>query len=77
MDDLLTRNPPVSASSSSTSSVPGGMEHTTIIKKLDELKTVINDGFSKMSMKLNEMGLKQSGGARKKRRHTVKNKKIR
>lgn len=76
MEDLLTRNQPVSADLlSSTSSVPGGMEHTTIIKKLDELKTSIKDGFAKIDAKLNEIGLKQSGGS--KRRSSVKNKRIR
>jgi hypothetical protein len=64
-----------------TSTLPGNKdtEHNLIMKKLDELKTIVNDGFSHITVKMNEIGLKQTGGrlTRKNGRSRSKNKKIR
>ena len=59
-----------------TSTVPGSMDHTLILKKLSEIKTAVDDGFLQLATKINEMGLKQKGGTRKKRSTRFKNKKI-
>lgn len=56
-----------------TSTAPGSMEHTIILKKLNEIKTAIDDGFSKLATKINDIGLKQKGGRTRRR---VKNKKL-
>jgi hypothetical protein len=54
-------------------------EHNLILKRLDEIKTAINDGFSQMATKINEMGIKHTGGRRRLRkkqsRITAKNRK--
>jgi len=56
----------------STSTLPGNKdtEHNLIMKKLDELKTIVNNGFSQINVKINEMGLKRGGGStRKQKKH--------
>ena len=49
-------------------------EHNTILNKIAEIKTAVNDGFAQLATKINEIGLKQRGGRRtrknsRRRRH--------
>jgi hypothetical protein len=48
-------------------------EHAELLKKMNELKTAVNDGFAEVAVKINELRMKQRGG----RLRTAKNKKIR
>jgi len=62
---LSVKTPTTTANlSMPTSTLPGNKDtdHNLIMKKLDELKTLVNDGFSHITVKMNEIGLKQTGG---------------
>ena len=50
----------------STSTLSGSKnnENTIILKRLDEIKIAINDGFAQLATKINDIGLKQHGGRR-------------
>ena len=56
-----------------------GVENNLVLKKLDDIKKKVDDGFSQILNKINEMGLKQSGGrryTRKKKAHAKKNRRL-
>ena len=39
-------------------------EHNIILKKIEEIKIAVNDGFAQLATKINDIGLKQHGGRR-------------
>lgn len=64
----------VSAEPTSVKALPG-VEDNLVLKKLDDIKKKIDDGFSQIANKINEMGLKQSGGRRYTRKKSGRAKK--
>jgi hypothetical protein len=81
VDPTATMQPALPALESPDAStakpLPGGSALTNdmILKELNDLKTLVNDGFAKISTKISEIGMKQKGGRNTRKRHARRSKK--